>query len=152
MHTCEDMILYCLWKGLVRNCRRIFEVRYTDDGLCCSFNTIPLEDYLYDKLMAFQNIVSINFFFYYSKAHTEFNVGIEKLYDIDPCQAWLDVEMGTFMNPNFPKNYSNNIFCTWIIKAPDNSIVTLKIESFDVSFTFNACLSLDVYKYIFLYK
>ena len=62
MHTCEDMILYCLWKGLVRNCRRIFEVRYTDDGLCCSFNTIPLEDYLYDKLMAFQNIISIIFF------------------------------------------------------------------------------------------
>ena len=75
------------------------------------------------------------FFPHFSTVHTEFDVGIEKLYDIDPCQEWLDVEKGRLMNPTFPKNYSNNVLCTWIIKAPDDSIVTVEIKSFHVSFT-----------------
>ena len=70
---------------------------------------------------------------HFSTVDTGFTVGIEKLYDIDPCQEWLDVEH--IMNPTFPKNYSNNVLCTWILKAPDDSIVTVEIKSFHVSFT-----------------
>ena len=47
MHTCKDMILYCKWKKLVRKCNEIFEVRKTDDGYCCSFNALPLNQTLY---------------------------------------------------------------------------------------------------------
>ena len=74
-------------------------------------------------------------FSHFSTVHKEFNVGIEKLYETDPCKAWLDVEEGRLMNPHFPKNYSNNVLCTWIIKAPDNFIVTVEIKSFKVRLT-----------------
>ena len=39
MHTCQDMILMCLWQGDVVDCANFFSVKKTDNGFCCSFNT-----------------------------------------------------------------------------------------------------------------
>ena len=47
MLTCEDMVLECYWFGKKYNdCTDLFDVRYTDDGYCCTFNTLPLSEQL----------------------------------------------------------------------------------------------------------
>lgn len=46
MHTCKDMIIMCLWQGELVNCTDIFEVRRTDNGYCCSFNTLRMSEQL----------------------------------------------------------------------------------------------------------
>lgn len=46
MHTCDSMFLLCLWEGKEVNCKDIFEIRRTDNGYCCSFNTIKMAEQL----------------------------------------------------------------------------------------------------------
>ena len=46
MHTCEDMILKCYWFGMKEDCNDLFDVRPTDNGFCCSFNTLPMAEQL----------------------------------------------------------------------------------------------------------
>ena len=40
MPSCSEFLLLCWWRGERRKCSDIFEVRKTDDGFCCSFNTL----------------------------------------------------------------------------------------------------------------
>ena len=40
MPSCSEFLLLCWWRGEQRKCSDIFEVRKTDDGFCCSFNTL----------------------------------------------------------------------------------------------------------------
>ncbi len=40
--NCDDMIIYCLWEDTEENCSKLFETEATDDGYCCSFNSIVL--------------------------------------------------------------------------------------------------------------
>ena len=47
MLTCEDMILECYWFGQkYDDCTNLFDVRYTDNGYCCTFNTLPMSEQL----------------------------------------------------------------------------------------------------------
>ena len=47
MLTCEDMILECYWFGKkYDDCTDLFDVQYTDDGYCCTFNTLPMSEQL----------------------------------------------------------------------------------------------------------
>ena len=47
MLTCEDMILECYWfREKYDDCTDLFDVRHTDDGYCCSFNTLPMSEQL----------------------------------------------------------------------------------------------------------
>lgn len=46
MHRCEDMILVCSWQGKVVECGDLFSVRRTDNGFCCSFNAVNLDEQL----------------------------------------------------------------------------------------------------------
>ena len=46
MHTCEKMILACKWQGQIVKCPELFSVRRTDDGYCCSFNTLRQNEQL----------------------------------------------------------------------------------------------------------
>lgn len=47
MHRCKDMILVCMWQGSYVPCtQKLFKVRRTDNGFCCSFNTVDWEDQL----------------------------------------------------------------------------------------------------------
>ena len=39
----KDINIY-RWHGEFRNCTDIFKMMKTDDGFCCSFNTIGVED------------------------------------------------------------------------------------------------------------
>ena len=46
MHTCSKMILACVWQGKMVSCTELFSVRRTDDGFCCSFNTLRMSEQL----------------------------------------------------------------------------------------------------------
>ena len=41
---CDRMILMCRWHGEFRNCSDMFTSSKTDDGFCCSFNTVSLAE------------------------------------------------------------------------------------------------------------
>ena len=38
------MFLYCKWQGKRVDCDKIVTQRKTDDGFCCSFNTIDMAE------------------------------------------------------------------------------------------------------------
>ena len=46
MQTCHEMILECYWFGFQRDCGDLFDVRPTDNGFCCSFNTLKMSEQL----------------------------------------------------------------------------------------------------------
>ena len=40
MPSCSEFLRKCWWHGELKNCSDLFDVRKTDDGFCCSFNTL----------------------------------------------------------------------------------------------------------------
>ena len=42
--SCKRMALICRWQGEYRNCSEMFKVTKTDNGFCCSFNTISVSE------------------------------------------------------------------------------------------------------------
>ncbi|XP_046649836.1 pickpocket protein 28-like [Daphnia pulicaria] len=38
--NCSEMVMHCSWEGKEEDCANIFESEATDDGFCCSFNSI----------------------------------------------------------------------------------------------------------------
>ena len=44
MPSCSEFLRKCWWRGEERNCSDLFDVRKTDDGFCCSFNTVSLAE------------------------------------------------------------------------------------------------------------
>ena len=46
MPTCKEMMIKCFWNRLLTDCSSLFDVRPTDDGFCCSFNTLPMTEQL----------------------------------------------------------------------------------------------------------
>ena len=44
--SCGEMMTHCSWNGRSVACSEIFDVRRTDSGFCCSFNTLnPAENF-----------------------------------------------------------------------------------------------------------
>lgn len=41
---CDDMLLYCMWEGVERNCKDLFKLRTTQDGFCCTFNYVRADN------------------------------------------------------------------------------------------------------------
>jgi hypothetical protein len=46
MHTCDSMMIYCLWQGSKVKCGDFFKTRPTDNGFCCSFNGVSQSEQL----------------------------------------------------------------------------------------------------------
>lgn len=40
---CSDMLAYCSWEEIEADCNDLFETEATDDGFCCSFNSVVLK-------------------------------------------------------------------------------------------------------------
>lgn len=40
-HSCEELVLRCVWEGNPIDCKKIFNQFITDYGFCCKFNSIP---------------------------------------------------------------------------------------------------------------
>ena len=45
--------LCCRWQGEFRNCSKMFKVKKTDDGYCCSFNTFDVSEVSYNSSAGF---------------------------------------------------------------------------------------------------
>ena len=39
--TCTDYLKNCTWNNKPFNCAELFRIVSTDDGFCCTFNSIP---------------------------------------------------------------------------------------------------------------
>ena len=39
--TCRDYLKNCTWNNKPFNCAELFRIVSTDDGFCCTFNSIP---------------------------------------------------------------------------------------------------------------
>ena len=65
MVSCEDLLMFCRWQDQERLCSDLFEMRPTDDGICCGFNPIETgwnlgkEKYRLSKIM-FLNVDLVN--------------------------------------------------------------------------------------------
>jgi amiloride-sensitive sodium channel len=46
MQTCSMMLMTCIWQGKTVPCSELFSVRRTDNGYCCSFNTLRMSEQL----------------------------------------------------------------------------------------------------------
>lgn len=48
-----------------------------------------------------------------------------------PCGGRIqNATVGRVLSPNFPSNYSNNLFCAWTIDAPGGQKLHLHFEKF----------------------
>ena len=45
---CSDYITNCTWNGEDYECIELFKIASTDDGYCCTFNSIPAKANLAD--------------------------------------------------------------------------------------------------------
>lgn len=46
---CDEIIKVCRWKQQSFNCSLLFKTIFTDDGMCCAFNRIPLK-YIFNDM------------------------------------------------------------------------------------------------------
>ena len=80
MQSCSKLILACSWQGKTVPCQSLFSVRRTDDGYCCSFNTLRMSEQLYAnflKILAFQTFLVIMFLNHFSLDQNELESGID---------------------------------------------------------------------------
>ena len=40
MPRCSEFLIKCWWRGQAKKCSELFDIRKTDEGFCCSFNTL----------------------------------------------------------------------------------------------------------------
>lgn len=38
--SCKDILIYCKYATHIEQCMDIFDTSLTDEGLCCTFNTV----------------------------------------------------------------------------------------------------------------
>ena len=46
MQRCSKLIMVCIWQGKYKKCAELFSARRTDNGFCCSFNAIRMNEQL----------------------------------------------------------------------------------------------------------
>ena len=49
------------------------------------------------------------------------------------CQKWLNYTSKSFLSPNYPNEYNNNIKCTWLISAKFGSYLELAFKFIEVN-------------------
>ena len=48
------------------------------------------------------------------------------------CESWIDLNKRTLTSPNHPFEYGNKVDCAWILTAPKEQNVWLRIVDMDV--------------------
>lgn len=51
--VCKDYLTNCQWNGYTIPCSKLFHLKSTDDGFCCSFNSVPSQ-------LSFANVGTAN--------------------------------------------------------------------------------------------
>ncbi|KAK7089379.1 hypothetical protein V1264_024888 [Littorina saxatilis] len=55
------------------------------------------------------------------------------------CNVTLTEDVGTLTSPMYPSNYLPNLFCNYLIQAPEGQTIELKFSTFDVEFGDLSC-------------
>ena len=64
-----------------------------------------------------------------------------------PCNAILTDDIGQFASPKWPMQYSTDLDCSWVIKAPSKVKINLQFSAIDLEGAgYNRCS--DVYDII----
>ena len=132
MHSCDDMLLLCLWKGKQVNCNDFFSIHKTDNGFCCAFNVLKASD-------QFVNGNEINdtytendmeeFYDEYSDEKDNIDYFWGSSESFHGCGGLLTENNGVFSSPK-----TNDVIqCEWIIRAPSNMRIKLKFLQFGIS-------------------
>ncbi|GFS04728.1 cubilin [Elysia marginata] len=58
--------------------------------------------------------------------------GFQMNYTFTDCGGVLTGSEGVIVSPNYPGNYSNNIDCAWLIKAPDGMTIQVNFTAFEL--------------------
>ena len=66
----SDIFVLIRWHGEFRNCRDLFKMIKTDDGFCCSFNTINIEE-TFVKEEAVAGTDDDDYYYYYYDSTTD---------------------------------------------------------------------------------
>ena len=130
MHTCEDMLLMCLWKGKKVNCSDIFSIHKTDEGFCCSFNALKITDQFMnaDEISTSYNKDDMDEFYdEYSDDEDNIDYFWGSVESFHGCGGLLTENVGQFTSPSKEKGI---LQCEWIIRAPSDMRIQLKFLSF----------------------
>ena len=130
MHTCDDMLLMCLWKGKPIDCSEIFSIHKTDDGFCCSFNALKITD-------QFVNAEEINpkytkddmddFYDEYSDDEDNIDYFWGSVESFHGCGGLLTEKVGLISSPS---KQNDILQCEWIIRASSEMRIQLMFLSF----------------------
>ena len=130
MHNCEDMFLMCIWKGKKINCSEIFSIRKTDNGFCCSFNTLKVSEMFTTANEINESLNKEDMADFYDKySDNEDNIDYfwsssESFYG---CGGILtEMPLGFFSS----QKRKEHLQCEWIIRAPPSMRIHLKFLSF----------------------
>ncbi|TRY77170.1 hypothetical protein TCAL_06883, partial [Tigriopus californicus] len=79
IYSCQSLFQNCKWQGIATLCSDLFEMRKTDLGYCCSFNTVRQAEQF-----DFQDDEGFSFHNYYGEDYFELvDYTLENMYDND---------------------------------------------------------------------
>ena len=131
MHSCDDMILMCIWEGEKVNCDEIFTIHKTDNGFCCSFNVLKeSEQFMNVKEKtnsSFTEDDMEDFHDDYSDDQDNVDYFWASSESFHGCGGLLTEEEGWISSPS---KADDVLQCEWIIRAPVNMRIHLMFTHF----------------------
>ena len=129
MHSCEDMLLLCLWKGKQVSCNDYFTIHKTDNGFCCAFNALKASEQFVNGT-AINNTFTKNdmeeFYDEYSDDEDNVDYFWGSSESFHGCGGLMTENDGIFSSPQ-----TNEVIqCEWIIRAPSNMRIQLQFLRF----------------------
>ena len=123
------MILMCMWKGKKMNCSDIFTIRKTDNGFCCSFNSLKTSEMFKmgeDNMNTISKDDMADFFEDYSEDNDNIDYFWSSSESIYGCGGILTEETGRMISPKVKELLQ----CEWIIRAPTSRRIHLSFQQF----------------------
>ena len=123
------MILMCMWKGKKMNCSDIFTIRKTDNGFCCSFNSLKTSEMFKmgeDNMNTISKDDMADFFEDYSEDNDNIDYFWSSSESIYGCGGILTEDSGHMISPKVKELLQ----CEWIIRAPTSKRIHLSFQQF----------------------
>ena len=131
MHSCEDMILMCIWKGKAINCSEIFEIRQTDNGFCCSFNSLKISELYRNSASLNKTLTSDDmdeFYDEYSSDEDNHEYFWSSGKSVYGCGGTITESTGTLTSPDDMELLQ----CEWVIRSSPLNRIHLHFQQFGV--------------------
>ena len=132
MHNCEDMFLLCLWKGKKVNCSEIFHIRKTDNGFCCSFNSLETSELYRNATILNQTLTKNdmeNFYDdYYSNDEDRMDYFWSSSESFYGCGGIITESNGSVSSPENVELLQ----CEWVIRSEPWNQIHLHFQRFGI--------------------